>query len=290
MDDLIQKASILHEALPYIRRFHGQIFVIKYGGAAMAGADLSESFARDVVLMKYVGLNPVVVHGGGPQIDRALKQLNIEPARVEGLRVTDDRTMDVVQMVLGGKVNQDIVSLINGQGGRAVGLSGVDDGLLQAEKAPPATTASGQQVDLGRVGRIVEVRRELLLKLTSAAFIPVIASLAVGSDGKPLNVNADTAAGQIAAAIQAEKLVLMTDSPGVVDGQGALLHSLTASEIGRLQQSKVISGGMIPKVGCALQALEGGVKKCHIIDGRVRHAVLLEIFTDQGVGTEILQG
>ena len=290
MDDLIQKAGILHEALPYIRRFHGLIFVIKYGGAAMAGADLSESFARDVVLMKYVGLNPVVVHGGGPQIDRALKQLGIEPARVEGLRVTDDRTMEVVQMVLGGKINQDIVSLINGQGGRAVGLTGADDGLLQAEKADPATTQNGQKVDLGRVGRIVEVRRELILKLTAAAFIPVIASLAVGADGRSLNVNADTAAGQIAAAIQAEKLVLMTDSPGVVDNQKALLNSLTASEIGRLQQSGVISGGMIPKVACALEALQGGVKKCHIIDGRVRHAVLLEIFTDQGVGTEILQG
>lgn len=290
MDDLIQKAGILHEALPYIRRFHGQIFVIKYGGAAMAAADLRESFARDVVLMKYVGLNPVVVHGGGPQIDRALKQLGIEPARVEGLRVTDDPTMEVVQMVLGGKVNQDIVSLINGQGGRAVGLSGIDDGLLQADKIGPTSTKSGQTVDLGRVGKIVEVRRELLLKLTSAAFIPVIASLAVDPDGLPLNVNADTAAGQIAAAIQAEKLVLMTDSPGVIDGQGGLLHSLVASEINRLQQTGVISGGMIPKVACALDALQGGVKKCHIIDGRVKHAVLLEIFTDQGVGTEILQG
>jgi acetylglutamate kinase len=290
MDDLIQKASILHEALPYIQRFHGQIFVIKYGGAAMAGANLSESFARDVILMKYVGLNPVVVHGGGPQIDATLKKLHLEPARVEGLRVTDDQTMEVVQMVLGGKVNQDIVTLINGQGGRAVGLTGIDDGLLQAEKAAPATGKNGQEIDLGRVGRIVEVRRELLVKLTSTAFIPVIASIAVGADGRPLNVNADIAAGQIAAAIQAEKLVLMTDSSGVMDSKGNLLHSLTASEINRLQEQGVISGGMIPKVACALEALHGGVKKCHIIDGRVRHAVLLEIFTDQGVGTEILQG
>jgi len=290
MDDLIQKASILHEALPYIQRFHGQIFVIKYGGAAMAGANLSESFARDVILMKYVGLNPVVVHGGGPQIDATLKKLHLEPARVQGLRVTDDQTMEVVQMVLGGKVNQDIVTLINGQGGRAVGLTGIDDGLLQAEKAAPATGKNGQEIDLGRVGRIVEVRRELLVKLTSTAFIPVIASIAVGADGRPLNVNADIAAGQIAAAIQAEKLVLMTDSSGVMDSKGNLLHSLTASEINRLQEQGVISGGMIPKVACALEALHGGVKKCHIIDGRVRHAVLLEIFTDQGVGTEILQG
>lgn len=289
MDDLIRKAEILHEALPYIRRFHGQTFVVKYGGSAMARSELSESFARDVVLLKYVGINPVVVHGGGPQIDAALKQLGVVTERIEGLRVTDDKTMEVVQMVLGGKINQDIVSLINSQGGRAVGLSGLDDGLLQAEKLPPVKTQSGAMADIGRVGKVIEVKQELLARLATQDFIPVIASLAADVEGKPLNINADTAAGQIVAAMRAEKLILMTDTPGVMDAQGKLINLLKDSEVEGLQRQGVISGGMIPKVECALDALQEGVRKCHIIDGRVRHAILLEIFTDRGIGTEIIQ-
>ncbi len=287
MQELIKKAEVLHEALPYMRRFHGQTFVIKYGGSAMIDPELRNSFARDVVLMKYVGLHPVVVHGGGPQIDRTLRQLGIESRKVDGLRVTDEKTMEVVEMVLGGRVNKEIVSLISGQGGRPLGLSGVDDGFLRAEKMPPVQTADGQTVDIGRVGRITEVRTEMLQKLVESDFIPVLATLAVGPDGKTLNINADTAAGKIAEAMKAEKLVLMTDREGVVDQQDRLIHSLCAEESEKLLHDGVISGGMIPKVQCALDAIEAGVNKCHIIDGRIRHAVLLEIFTDRGIGTEI---
>jgi acetylglutamate kinase len=290
MRELIQKAQVLHEALPYIRRFCGRTFVVKYGGSAMADQALRTSFARDVVLMKYVGLHPVVVHGGGPQIDRVLKDMKIRSQRIQGLRVTDDQTMQIVEMVLSGRVNKEIVSLINSQGGRAIGISGVDDAFLKANKAPKKKTESGQWVDLGRVGVIREVRPELLHELIASDFIPVIASLAVGPDGRSLNVNADTTAGSIAVAMGAEKLVLMTDTEGVVDRDGKLINSLTAKEIARLRKSGVINGGMIPKVECALEALKGGVSKCHIIDGRMRHAVLLEIFTDRGIGTEIVQG
>jgi acetylglutamate kinase len=289
MHELIQKAQVLHEALPYIRRFSGHTFVVKYGGSAMATEELRTSFARDVVLMKYVGLNPIVVHGGGPQIDSMLKVMNIQSDRVEGLRVTDDKTMEVVEMVLSGKINKEIVSLISGQGGRAIGLSGIDDGFLKADKVPPKKTPSGAIVDLGRVGTITQVRPDLLRKLISSDFIPVIASLAVGPDGRSLNVNADSVAGSIAAAMGAEKLVLMTDTEGVVDSNATLIHSLKAADIARLRNDGVIKGGMIPKVECALDALRGGVNKCHIIDGRMRHAVLLEIFTDKGIGTEIVK-
>ncbi|MBN1655724.1 MAG: acetylglutamate kinase [Deltaproteobacteria bacterium] len=290
MRELIEKAQILHEALPYIRRFYGRTFVVKYGGSAMVSEELRDSFARDVVLMKYVGLNPVVVHGGGPQIDRVLEELKIPSERVQGLRVTDDRTMEVVEMVLCGKINKEIVSLIGAQGGRAIGLSGLDDAFIKAEKVPKRETESGEWVDLGRVGAIKEVRPELLKKLIKNDFIPVIASLAIGPDGRSLNLNADTTAGSIATAMRAEKLVLMTDTAGVVDGDAKLIDSLTASEIARLRQEGVIKGGMIPKVECALDALKGGVNKCHIIDGRMRHAILLEIFTDRGIGTEIIHG
>jgi acetylglutamate kinase len=288
MEELIEKARVLQEALPYIRRFHGQTFVIKYGGSAMADEALQASFVRDVVLMKYVGMHPVVVHGGGPQIDELLRELKIEPRRVEGLRVTDDRTMEVVEMVLAGKINKHIVSLIGQQGGRAVGLSGIDDGLLLAKKIPPVQTKSGP-VDTGRVGEIVEVRPAVLTALISAGFIPVIAPLGVDKDGHSLNINADTAAGELAAALKAEKLVLMTDTAGVCDRDGKLLQSLTAAEIARLRETQVITGGMIPKVECALSALAGGVGKVHVLDGRVQHAILLEIFTDLGIGTEILR-
>lgn len=288
MEELIEKARILQEALPYIRRFHGRTFVIKYGGSAMTDVSLQESFVRDVVLMKYVGMNPIVVHGGGPQIDHTLRALGITPHKVEGLRVTDDRTMEVVEMVLAGRINKQIVSLIGRQGGRAVGLSGIDDGLLLARKAAPVQTKSGP-VDTGRVGEIQEVRTGVVTALVSAGFIPVIAPLGVDAQGTSLNINADTAAGELASALRAEKLVLMTDTAGVCDRDGKLLHSLSASDIARLRESEVITGGMIPKVECALSALSGGVNKVHVLDGRVQHAILLEIFTDRGIGTEIVR-
>lgn len=288
MEELIEKAKVLQEALPYIRRFHGRTFVIKYGGSAMTDASLQESFVRDVVLMKYVGMNPIVVHGGGPQIDQTLRGLGIVPQKVEGLRVTDDRTMEVVEMVLAGRVNKHIVSLIGRQGGRAVGLSGIDDGLLLARKAAPVQTKSGP-VDTGRVGEIREVRTAVVTALVGAGFIPVIAPLGVDAEGKSLNINADTAAGELASALRAEKLVLMTDTSGVCDREGQLLHSLSAAEIARLRETDVITGGMIPKVECALAALAGGVSKVHVLDGRVQHAILLEIFTDRGIGTEIVR-
>ncbi len=286
MQELIEKAKVLQEALPYIRRFHGRTFVIKYGGSAMTEPELQESFMRDVVLLKYVGINPIIVHGGGPQIDETLRGLGIAPRKVEGLRITDDRTMEVVEMVLGGRINQQIVSMIVRHGGRAIGLSGIDDGLLLAEKLQPVQTKSGP-VDTGRVGEVREVRPAVLQALVTAGFIPVIAPIASDRDGKSLNINADTAAGEIAAALRAEKFVLMTDTAGVCDRDGKLIQSLTAADIKRLRDAEVITGGMIPKVECALGALAGGVGKVHVIDGRARHAVLLEIFTDQGIGTEI---
>lgn len=288
MEELIEKARVLQEALPYIRRFHGRTFVIKYGGSAMTDASLQASFVRDVVLMKYVGMNPIVVHGGGPQIDQTLRALGITPHKVEGLRVTDDRTMEVVEMVLAGRINKQIVSLIGQQGGRAVGISGIDDGLLLARKAAPVQTKSGP-VDTGRVGEIREVRTNVVTALVGAGFIPVIAPLGVDDQGNSLNINADTAAGELASALRAEKLVLMTDTAGVCDRDGKLLQSLSATEIARLRESEVITGGMIPKVECALAALSGGVNKVHVLDGRVQHAILLEIFTDRGIGTEIVR-
>lgn len=251
---------------------------------------LQDGFARDIVLMKYVGLNPIVVHGGGPQIDSTLKMLGIQTKRVEGLRVTDDKTMEVVEMVLCGKVNQEIVSLISRQGGRPVGLSGMDDAFLKADKVTGMKGRNGEVLDIGRVGRISDVRPHLLEELIASGFIPVIAPLGVGPDGRSFNVNADTTAGRIAAAMNAEKLILMTDTEGVLDGDGNLIHSLSLQEINRLRDKGVISGGMIPKVECAMDALSGGVNKCHIIDGRISHAVLLEIFTDKGIGTEIVRG
>lgn len=286
MQEIIRKAQVLHEALPYIKRFHGRTFVIKYGGHAMIDPALADSFARDIVLMKYVGLNPIVVHGGGPQIDETLERLGIKSDRIDGLRVTDDATMEVVEMVLGGKVNQSIVSLIGRHGGRAVGLSGVDDSFLVAEKIP-GRNKLGEPIDIGRVGDIIQVRGEVLERLISSTFIPVIAPLAIDREGRSLNVNADTVAGSIAGALNAEKLVLMTDTEGVCDKNRQLIPELTREEIEKLRTEGVISGGMIPKVECALRALSEGARKCHIIDGRIQHAVLLEIFTDTGIGTEI---
>jgi acetylglutamate kinase len=287
MDELIQKAATLQEALPYIRRFHGEIFVIKYGGNAMVDPMLRDGFARDVVLMKYVGLHPVVVHGGGPQIDDVLKSMGVRTERLDGLRVTDDHTMEVVEMVLGGKINQEIVSLISGHGGRAVGLTGKDDSFLRAQKVDKMKTKSGRWVDPGRVGQVTHVNPDVVLRLVHDGFIPVIAPVAVDSEGHSLNVNADTVAGKVAEALGARKFVILTDIEGVRGVDGEVVSSLSAGDIDTLKRDGVIGGGMIPKVECALNALAAGVRKAHIIDGRVRHAVLLEIFTDHGIGTEI---
>lgn len=288
MEELIKKAAILQEALPYMRRFQGRTFVIKYGGHAMTEAPLQESFARDVVLLRYVGIQPIVVHGGGPQIDATLARMGLTPRRVQGLRVTDDETMDVVSMVLRGRVNREIVATLQHHGGQAVGLSGIDGGLLLAEKLPPVQTGCGP-VDTGRVGAIKDVRAEVLLALLSSTLIPVIAPIAADSQGQPLNINADTVAGEIAAAVGAEKLLLMTDTEGVLDAKKQLIKSLTPDVIKRFRSDGVITGGMIPKVECGLRAVFGGVHKCHIIDGRRQHAILLEIFTDSGIGTEIVR-
>jgi acetylglutamate kinase len=283
-----EKARVLLEALPYIRRFQGRTFVIKYGGHAMVAPALKESFARDVCLLKYIGVNVIIVHGGGPQISAALKRAGVVSRFVDGLRVTDDATMEVVEMVLAGQINQDIVSLICRHGGRAVGLSGKDDGFILAEKSPPVTTGDGERVDLGRVGEVRRVTPDVVVELTRAGFIPVIAPIGVDDTGASLNLNADTAAGKVAEALRAEKLILLTDVEAVRGEDGQLLSSLPAATARALIERRVIDGGMIPKVECALEALEGGVRKVHILDGRAPHAVLLEIFTDSGLGTEIV--
>lgn len=289
MEEVIRKAAVLQEALPYIQRFRGKTFVIKYGGNAMIEESLRESFARDVLLLRYVGIRPVVVHGGGPQIDATLKRLGIETQRVDGLRITDEDTMDVVSMVLRGRVNREIVTTLQRFGGRAVGLSGIDDALMTGEKLAPVTLKDGRKVDIGRVGQVTGVRVDVLNALLDANIVPVVAPIAGDLDGRPLNINADTAAGELAAALKAEKLVLMTDTDGVKDGTGKLVKSLTPELAADYRAQEVIVGGMIPKVECALRALRGGVGKCHVIDGRCQHAVLLEIFTDHGVGTEIVR-
>lgn len=303
MQSLIDKASILTEALPYIRAFYGKTVVIKYGGAAMVEEGLKKDFARDVVLLKYIGINPVVVHGGGPQIGETLKKLGKESVFVNGLRVTDPFTMEVVEMVLTGKINKEIVGLINQAGGCAVGLSGKDGGLIKAKKmaqteekleGPPALPISigggraDNQIDLGLVGEVEEIVPDILNSLDASRFIPVIAPVGVDETGQTLNVNADLVAGKVAAALAAAKLVYLSDVEGVKDGKGRLLSSLTAEEAEKMIKAGVISAGMIPKVRCCLSALAEGVSKAHIIDGRVKHAVLLEIFTDRGIGTEIL--
>ena len=291
MDDLIRKAAVLEEALPYIRRFHGRTVVIKYGGHAMGEGEMAQSFAKNVCLLRFVGINVVVVHGGGPQINKMLERVGIKSVFSGGLRVTDDATMDVVEMVLGGGVNQEIVGHICQHGGRAVGLSGKDDRFMRGRRHDKVSARDEQGnsilVDLGRVGEVVHVDATLLRQLIASGFIPVIAPIATDDEGKALNVNADIAAGHIAAALQAAKFVLMTDVEGVKGKDGQLIRSLDAQEAERLIAEQVITGGMIPKVQCALEAVNLGVDKVHVIDGRQRHALLLEIFTDQGVGTEI---
>ena len=289
MNEAIEKAGVLLEALPYIRRFQGRTFVIKYGSHAMVAPELKESFAKDICLLKYIGVNVVVVHGGGPQISAMLKRSNVQSRFVDGLRVTDDATMDVVEMVLAGSINQDIVSLICRHGGRAVGLSGKDDGFILADKLPPITSKDGEEVDMGRVGDVRQITPDIVVELMRAGFIPVIAPIGVDTHGSSLNLNADTAAGKVAEALRAEKLILLTDVEGVRDGQGQHVSSLSREQARELIATRVIDGGMIPKVECALEAIDGGVRKAHIVDGRTPHVVLLEIFTDEGVGTEIVR-
>lgn len=290
MDELIHKAAILQEALPYIQRFHGRVFVVKYGGHAMVDEELKLSFARDVVLLRYVGIHVVVVHGGGPQISKTLEQMGIESQFQGGHRITDDATMNVVEMVLGGQLNSEIVGLISDAGGRAVGLSGKDAQLLTAVRKGALVaggTGDSVAVDLGRVGEVDLVRPALLRDLLDRGYVPVVAPIAKTPGGESLNVNADTAAGRIAGALDAAKFVLMTDVAGVKGADGDLVPSLGADQARDWIASGVISGGMIPKVECALDAVERGVEKVHIVDGRKKHALLLEIFTDSGVGTEI---
>jgi acetylglutamate kinase len=287
----IAKAEILLEALPYMRRFQGQTLVIKYGGAAMKEPELKKAFAQDMTLLQYLGIHPVVVHGGGPQIGQYLKELNIPTRFVEGMRVTDAPTMDVVEMVLAGKINKEIVNLVNTAGGRAVGLSGKDGRLLEAQKLEfyrPREDEPPEIIDIGLVGEVTAVNAQLIRTLQAQNFIPVIAPVGVGESGETYNINADLVAGAVAAALGAAKLILLTDVAGVLDGEGRLVSSLTRRQAVDLMETGAASGGMLPKLKCCLEALEEGVAKAHILDGRVLHAVLLEIFTDQGVGTEIV--
>ena len=283
-------ANVLAEALPYIQHFHGRTIVIKYGGNAMVDEELKRGFARDVVLMKLVGMNPVVVHGGGPQIASLLERIGKKSEFVDGLRVTDRETIDVVEMVLGGLVNKSIVALINAQGGRAVGLSGKDGGMIQARKLllrQGQSDDEGGVIDIGQVGEIEQINPAVVDTLDQANFIPVIAPIGAGTDGKAYNINADTVAGSLAVTLKAEKLILLTNTPGVLNSDDQLLELLSETEAQDLIEQGVISGGMLPKVQCALEAVAGGVRTATISDGRVPHATLLETVTDRGVGTQI---
>jgi acetylglutamate kinase len=282
------KAEILAEALPYIRKFHGKTIVVKYGGNAMTDPALKEGFARDVVLLKVVGMNPVIVHGGGPQIDDLLKRVGKKGEFIQGMRVTDAETMDVVEMVLGGQVNKDIVNLINRCGGKAVGLTGKDGGLIRARKMKVrGTPGSDELVDIGQVGEVESIDPAIVNLLHTQDFIPVIAPVGVGANGESYNINADLVAGKVAEILKAEKLIVLTNTAGVLDKNGNLLTGLTARKVDELFADGTIHGGMLPKIGSALEAVKNGVNTCHIIDGRVEHALLLEILTDEGVGTLI---
>jgi acetylglutamate kinase len=284
-------ADILIEALPYIRRFAGMTVVVKYGGHAMVDEQLKEDFARDITLLKYVGLRPVVVHGGGPQINSVLDQMGIKPKFVRGMRLTDAPTMDVVEMVLGGKVNKAIVAQINQQGGRAVGLSGKDGGLIQARKMQIVRQEDADKppeiIDPGMVGQVTRIHPGIIHTLTAEGFIPIIAPVGVGENGETYNINADLVACHIAVALKAGRLVLMTDVDGLMDSTGKLVSSVDAASIRKMIEAQEITGGMIPKMECAIQALADGVEKVPVINGKRRHAILLELFTDQGVGTEV---
>ncbi|MBP1725704.1 MAG: N-acetylglutamate kinase [Deltaproteobacteria bacterium] len=292
MEELINKATVLIEALPYIRRFYQKNIVIKYGGHAMVEDRLKRSFALDIVLLKYIGLNPVVIHGGGPQIGQTLDRLGKKSEFRQGMRVTDAETMDVVEMVLVGKVNKEIVALINQHGGQAVGLSGKDGRLIEASKLhlykDQGEDKPPELIDIGMVGEVKAVHPEIIQTLEASRFIPVIAPVGVGEHGETYNINADLVAGAVAAALKASKLILITDVPGVLDGDGQLVSSMNVERTAELIGNGIIKGGMLPKVRCALDALSEGVEKAHIIDGRVEHALLLEIFMDTGIGTEIV--
>jgi acetylglutamate kinase len=288
----MERADILTEALPYIQRFYNKIIVIKYGGHAMADEDLKGLFAKDIVMMKYIGIHPVIVHGGGPQISGYLKKLGKESKFIQGMRVTDQETMDIVEMVLVGKVNKEIVGLVNHHGGKAVGLSGKDGNLIRAEKyflsLEKAKDTPPEIIDIGLVGKVESINAGLIMSLVKEGFIPVIAPTGVGANHETYNINADIVAGEVASALNAEKLMLLTDVEGVLDENKNLVNTMNDARAQELIQNGVIEGGMFPKVKCCLKALRQGVQKTHIIDGRLKHAVLLEIFTDRGIGTEIV--
>lgn len=290
-DAALNIAQVLTEALPYIQRFTGKTVVVKFGGNAMVDPELQESFARDVVLMKLVGMNPVVVHGGGPQIGSLLKKLNIASEFVEGMRVTDAQTMDVVEMVLGGSVNKEIVSSINRNGGKAIGVTGKDGQLIRARKLKVSRNVPGMDapeiIDIGHVGEVEQIDTDVVDVFLGSDFIPVIAPIGVDREGRSYNINADLVAGKLAEVLQAEKLMLLTNVPGLMDKNDNILTGLSTREVDALIEDGTIYGGMLPKISCALDAVKGGVASAHIVDGRVPHAVLLEIFTDEGVGTLI---
>ncbi len=293
MKTLIQKANVLIEALPYIRNFYGKTFVIKYGGAAMVEEKLKEAFAEDIVLLNFIGIKPVIVHGGGPKINKIMEKMGKKPTFVQGQRFTDKETIDIVEMVLGGLVNKQIVSLINSHGGRAIGISGKDGNLIKARKKVikklSYETGSPEIIDLGLVGEISKINPKILLSVERDGFIPVIAPISSGKKNETLNINADYVAGTIANSLKAEKLILLTDVEGIKDKKKKLIPTLDNKKIKSLISKGVISGGMLPKVQACQSALKGGVKKTHIIDGRISHSLLLEIFTEKGIGTEIVK-
>lgn len=291
MKDIITKAEILIEALPYIRNFYGKTFVVKYGGSAQVKNNLKKSFAQDIVMLNFIGIRTVIVHGGGPKISAIMEKMGKKPKFVQGQRVTDEETMDIVEMVLGGLVNKEIVSLINSHGGKAVGLSGKDGGLLKAKKKTikrSAGTGVNEIIDIGLVGEVTHVEPNILNSLEKEGFIPVISPVGVGPKGETLNINADYVAASVASALKAEKLILLTDVRGIIDRKDKIISTLTKQQIKKLIKNETIAGGMLPKVQACIKALEGGVSKTHIIDGRVPHCLLLEIFTKEGIGTEIV--
>ncbi len=292
MEEIIKKAEILIDALPYIRNFFGKTFVIKYGGAAQTKDELKESFAKDVVMLNYIGIRTVIVHGGGPKISATMERMGKKPEFINGQRVTDQETMDIVEMVLGGLINKEIVSLINRHGGRAVGLSGKDGGLIKARKKgikkPTAETGGGEVIDLGLVGEVTSVDPAVIEGLERSGFIPVVSPIGAGPDGETLNINADFVASAISSSLKAEKLMLLTDVPGLLDKGGKVIPTLRKGEMDALLKDGTIAGGMVPKVMACLNAILNGVGKTHIVDGRVPHCLLLEIFTKEGIGTEIL--
>ncbi|MDP3296048.1 MAG: acetylglutamate kinase [Thermodesulfovibrionia bacterium] len=293
MKTLIEKANVLNEALPYIRKFYGKTFVIKYGGAAMVEEKLKDIFAQDIVLLNFIGIKPVIIHGGGPMINEIMKKMGKKPTFIHGQRVTDKETIDIVEMVLGGLINKEIVALINSHGGRAIGLSGKDGSLINAKKKVvrklSADTGVSEIIDLGLVGEVEKINPGIILSIEKDGFIPVIAPIGAGHKNETLNINADYVAGAVAAALKAEKLILLTDTPGILDKNKKLISTLNKTKIKSLVSKNIISGGMLPKVQACQNAIAGGVKKTHIIDGRIPHALLLEIFTQKGIGTEIVK-